>query len=160
MRPAFARYLGNEGREMGEHDRKDHDQIRDALVQLYDDFEALPLDVSSTSTPSEDGQGTGREEFAALAKRFKALTAELTEHMKVESGMQIPRLESIIGREESEALARRYIRTYDLEPEMVVKSQRVWQDVGEYVRERRERFQDLWNEIEEGDETRRREGKL
>ena len=95
-----------------------------------------------------------------MAKRFKDLMAELTEHMKVESGMQIPRLESIIDGEESEALARRYIRTYVLEPEMRVGGQKVWNDVGEYVRERRERFQEFWRDFEQSEERRERDEKL
>ena len=148
MRPAFTQYLGREGEEMGEHDRKDHDHARDELIRLYDAFETLPLDVSSS-----------RSEFAALTKRFKNLMAELTEHMKVESGMQIPRLEGVLGREESEALARRYIATYVLKPGMAVGGKRVWGNVGEYMRETREGFYKLWREVGK-EESRGREGKL
>ncbi len=101
-----------------------------------------------------------RQEFATLAQRFKTLLAELTEHMKVESRTQIPRLESVLSREESEALARRYIATYVLEPKMVVKGKKVWSGVEEYVKETRERFRGLWREAEDGEDWRGRGVKL
>lgn len=106
MGPTLATYLGKEGEGLGEHDRKDHDHGKIQLVQLYEDFERLPVNVP-TPTSETSGGGTGREAFAVLARRFKDLVAELTEHMKVESEMQIPWLESILGGKESEALARR-----------------------------------------------------
>lgn len=43
---------------------------------------------------------------------------------------------------------------------MAVKWQRVWDGMGEYVRERREKFQELWSEIEENEERRGRTGRL
>ena len=156
MRPAFKRWLGREGKEMGEEDRRDHDHARDQLVILYEDFEALPLDVSSESGSASDSTSIakkekGRLEFTALTKRFKDLMTELAEHMKIESGNQIPRLEGMLSREESEGLARRYIATYVLGPELVVKGEKVWKDgVGEYLRESRERFHGLWESMEQG----------
>lgn len=145
MRPAFAQHLGREGADFGRHDREDHERARTELLSLYDAFEKLPLSWSDT----DQDVGTTREAFGALAGRYKELMRELAAHMKVESGSQIPRLEGMLSRGESEGLARRYLRTYVLEPELMVNEERVWiGGVGEYVRERRERFEEVWRVLE------------
>lgn len=48
------------------------------------------------------------------------MMAELAEHMKRESGNEIPRLESILSRAKSRDLARQYARTQLLTPELRV----------------------------------------
>ncbi|KAI9869622.1 MAG: hypothetical protein M1823_009009, partial [Watsoniomyces obsoletus] len=88
MRPAFARYLGREGEEMGDHDRKDHEHARAELVDLYTAFETLPIDVTAAGTSTHENTAS---QLKVLARRYKTLMTELAEHMKIESGQQIPR---------------------------------------------------------------------
>ena len=134
MRPAFTHYLGDEGKAMGEHDREDHDHARKELLSLYTAFEALSLD-------DMDG-------FRKLRQRYVDLMTELTDHMKTESGTDIPRLESILGKAESEELGRRYIRTQVLGPDMTIQGRKVWNDVSEYVNETAEGFWKVWHRVE------------
>ena len=157
MRPTFARYLGREGEEMGDHDRKDHEHARAELLDLYTAFETLPTDIASADTSIHEKTTS---QFKLLARRYKTLMTELAEHMKIESGQQIPRLEGILGRQESEELARRYLATYVLEPGLRVKGRRVWEGgVAEYMRVGREGFARVWGEVlEEGGEGKRKRG--
>ena len=161
MRPAFKQYLGREGAEMGEHDRADHDGAREELLSVYDAFVALDggVDPSLSTTLA---QRETKAEFMTLAKRFKNLMAELAEHMKTESGTDIPRLEGVLGQEESRELGRRYLGTYVLGPGLVLGGERVWKGVREFAGEKRERFWELWDKVEgEGEgKARGNRGKL
>jgi len=94
MRPAFERYLGAEGREMMRQDRDDHARAKAQLVPL--------LDVSV--------MGDAEMRFVG------GIFVELATHMHEESGVQIPRLESVLDGELSRELARRYQRCMRLQP--------------------------------------------
>ena len=159
MRPAFTHYLGREGAEMGEHDRIDHENARSGLLSLYTDFEALPLDHEDHRSDTS----RGRERLADLARRVWTLMGELSQHMSLESGTFIPRLESFLSPEKSRQLAQQYLRTYVLSPDLRLYGKDVWPGgVGEYVRTGRERFHKLWREVqrEEVGIDWRKEGKL
>ena len=133
MRPAFITYLPLLGPSFAEHDRLDHERARTTLLQLYADFESLPL---------TDVEGVKR-----LTARFGKLMRELKEHMVEESGREIPLLEAKLSREESGELGRRYRETMVLGPELVVGGRRVWKGgVGEYVGTSREGFGRVWGE--------------
>lgn len=135
MRPAFVAQMGEEGQHMADHDREDHDRAKGELLALF----KLPLD-----TP----------EFPpAIYKLF----VDLLEHMKVESGEQIPALERMLDPLESQRLGREYMKTQVLTPqlEMVDKTtgvkSRVWRDVEDYARTDLARFRELWTELTEED---------
>jgi len=130
--------------EMAEHDRKDHDEARVELLRLYEGFEILSMD---------DLEGANK-----LTGRFVRLMRELGEHMKWESGLQVPRLEALLSREESEGLARLYLETQVLGPDLVVGGHRVWRGVAEYVRMGREELVGVWRGY--CDEMERRGAKL
>ncbi|RMZ81698.1 hypothetical protein DV737_g2435, partial [Chaetothyriales sp. CBS 132003] len=119
MRPAFEQYLGEEGKAMSDHDRQDHEQARNELLRLYAAFERLPL--------------SDLTRLAVLRKQYAALMADLAEHMKTESGEDIPRLEAVMGRAESEELGRRYLKTMVMEPGLRIAGRRVWSDDGASV---------------------------
>ncbi len=146
MRPAFAQYLGAEGKAMGEHDRQDHDNAKRELLELYVDFERVDL-----------GDTDG---FKRLRRRYVELMTGLTEHMKTESGTDIPRLESVLGREESLDLGRRYLRTQVLGPALRIGEVRVWRNVGEYVSESAEGFWKVWRRVQAEETAKRKESKL
>ncbi|KEF60104.1 uncharacterized protein A1O9_04954 [Exophiala aquamarina CBS 119918] len=130
MRPAFIQQLGDEGREMAEHDRTDHDHARLELLALFD------LSLESDGFPS------------VIDKLF----AELLEHMKVESGEQIPRLEGMLDLFESQRLGREYLRTQILTPDLEYLDsegvgRRMWRDVEDYARTELARFREIWEDF-------------
>lgn len=134
MRPAFVEQLGEEGQQMAEHDRGDHERAKQELLALFTDV-AL--------------------ESPAFPTAVRKLFAELLEHMKVESGEQIPALERSLGALESQRLGREYIKTQALTPdlEMVDKRdgvrRRVWRDVEDYARTDLARFRQIWEDLTE-----------
>ena len=86
-----------------------------------------------------------------LASVFGALMRELKEHMREESGREVPMLEAVLRREESWSLAQRYQETMVLGPELVVGGKRVWRDVGEYIMSDRGYFHCVWQRyVQEG----------
>lgn len=130
MRPAFIQQLGEEGREMAEHDRTDHEHARLELLALFD------LSLESDDFPN------------VIDKLF----AELLEHMKVESGEQIPRLESMLDLFESQRLGREYIRTQILTPDLEYLDRdgvrrRMWIDAEDYARTELARFKEIWEDF-------------
>jgi hypothetical protein len=149
MRPAFIRHLGPvQGRAAADHDREDHERARVALLEIYEGFERCDV-------VGNGDEGRRRE----LVDRVAALMRELAEHMRRESGEELPDLERGLGREESEELGRRYEETLVVEPGLVVGGRRVWRDVGEYIGAGRERLLEVWGEVcREGES--RRHGKL
>lgn len=115
MRPAFIKYMGKEGEEIVEHDRKDHTRAKDLLVALLDlDFSSPDQEVSDQSSSV-----VPRSTKAALRVLTETFD-ELGEHMKIESGEMIPRLESCLSRAASQDLARRYAQTLVLTPDVAV----------------------------------------
>lgn len=130
MRPAFIQQLGDEGRDMAEHDRSDHDRAKQELLAVF----ALSLDS---------------DDFPAVINR---LFADLLEHMKVESGEQIPRLESMLDPFESQRLGREYIRTQILTPDLQYLDgngmrRKMFTDVEDYVRTDLSRFREIWEDF-------------
>jgi len=130
MRPAFVQQLGDEGREMAEHDRTDHEHARLELLALFD------LSLESNDFPN------------VINKLF----AELLEHMKVESGEQIPRLESMLDLFESQRLGREYLRTQILTPELEYLDhegvrRRMWRDAEDYARTGLPKFREIWEDF-------------
>ncbi|RMZ90389.1 hypothetical protein DV736_g2386, partial [Chaetothyriales sp. CBS 134916] len=133
MRPAFQQYLGEEGKAMSDHDRQDHEQARNELLRLFAAFETLaPSDLSG---------------LAVLRKRYAVLMAELADHMKTESGKDIPRLEVAMGRAESEELGRRYLKTMVVEPGLKIAGRRVWSDVGAYLDTGLQGLRRVWSAV-------------
>lgn len=130
MRPAFIDHLGEVGHQMAEHDRSDHDRAKTELLALFD----LSL----------DGAGF----IAVIDKLF----AELLEHMKIESGEQIPALERILHPHESQRLGQEYMKTQVLTPDLEMVGEdgvrrRVWRDVEDYARTDLARFKEIWTQL-------------
>ncbi|KIX06010.1 uncharacterized protein Z518_03984 [Rhinocladiella mackenziei CBS 650.93] len=130
MRPAFIEHLGEEGQRMADHDRTDHDRAKTELLALFD----MPLDSPDFPTT------------------VQKLFSELLEHMKIESGEQIPRLERILDLSESQRLGREYMKTQVMTPalEMVGKDgakRGVWADVRDYARTDLRQFRDIWAQL-------------
>ncbi|RVX72550.1 hypothetical protein B0A52_03740 [Exophiala mesophila] len=128
MRPAFITHLGQEGQEMAEHDRKDHTAARKELLDLFD-------------------SGLDLNEFPT---RIGDLFAELAEHMKVESGQYVPKLEQLLNGSESQRLGWEYLHTQILTPQIEYldsngKRTRLWKSAEDYVRSEPNRFLDIWH---------------
>ncbi|ETN39579.1 uncharacterized protein HMPREF1541_05805 [Cyphellophora europaea CBS 101466] len=146
MRPAFIRHMGPiAGREAAEHDRQDHENARRTLLELYAAFEACAVGDAQTA--------------GVLTERYLALLAELAEHMKRESGEEMPALEAGLGREESVELGRRYMETLVVTPELVLRGRRVFRDVGDFVHASKQSLLQVWAEVQR-EEQRRRGGRL
>jgi hypothetical protein len=84
--------------------------------------------------------------------KVEALFGELLEHMRIESGEQIPRLEALLDGEESRRLGREYVKTQVLGPDLMVEGpgwrrRRVWRDVEDYVGTDLRRFREVWEDI-------------
>ncbi|KIW15830.1 hypothetical protein PV08_05880 [Exophiala spinifera] len=127
MRPAFIAQLGEQGEHMAEHDRADHDRAKNELLALFADGPSAP-------------------HFATVLDR---LFAELLEHMRLESGEQIPALERMLDLHESQRLGKEYIRTQSLTPELELADERgvkvrVWKDVEDYARTDLARFKEIY----------------
>ncbi|KAK5223537.1 hypothetical protein LTR47_007569 [Exophiala xenobiotica] len=132
MRPAFVAHLGDEGERMAEHDRTDHDRAKIELLALF---------------------GTGQPDAPDFMQRIDRLFAELLEHMRTESGDQIPALERMLDPLESQRLGREYMKTQVLAPDLVLSDEhsgqmrRVWRDVEEYARTDLARFRDIYERV-------------
>jgi len=129
MRPAFIEHQGEEGRRMAEHDQADHERAKAELLGLF----ALPLD------------------WPHFPQVIDKLFAELLEHMKVESGEQIPSLERILDPLESQRLGREYMKTQILTPDLEILDEtgvkrRIWTDVEDYARTDLSRFRQIWEQ--------------
>lgn len=135
------------GARAAEEDRQDHERARVTLLALYDGFRGCGVDEA------------GRRRREELVGGFMALMRELAEHMRRESGEELPALEGRLGREESEELGRRYEETLVMEPGLVLGGRRVWRDVQEYVGTGKERMLEIWCEVVRERE-RRRGGRL
>ena len=86
--------------------------------------------------------------FKKLRQRYIVLMKDLTEHMKSESGTNVPRLESVLGNGESEELGRQYLRTKVLKPDLELQGIRVWKDVSDYINETSEGLWNAWRRLE------------
>ncbi|EXJ89492.1 hypothetical protein A1O3_02559 [Capronia epimyces CBS 606.96] len=141
MRPAFVEHLGAEGQQMAEHDRTEHERAKSQLLALADvPFESADFDV-------------------VLDRLF----ADLLEHMRVESGEQIPSLERLLDPLESQRLGREYMKSQVLTPELEwpasrispspspspggIKRRRVWVDIDDYARSDLARFRDIYAQL-------------
>lgn len=127
MRPAFIAHLGQEGHDMAEHDRKDHTAARNELLALLDSG----LDLTEFPT------------------RIGDLFTELAEHMRIESGQHVPKLEQLLNKSESQRLGWEYLHTQILTPQLEYldsngKRTRLWKDAEAYVRSEPSRFRDIW----------------
>ncbi|KAI1610364.1 hypothetical protein EDD36DRAFT_323372 [Exophiala viscosa] len=133
MRPALIAHLGLTGQQMAEHDRLDHERARTELMALFN-------------------LGVDEPDFLP---RVNALMAELHEHMRTESGEQIPALERMLGPSESQRLGREYIRTFALTPELetldpaIGLRRRVWATVEEYTCMDSAGFRVVWESLTE-----------
>lgn len=134
MRPAFIAHLGAEGAQMAEHDRQDHERAKSELLGLF---------------------GSGVVDGPEFVAKVDALFAELREHMKVESGEQIPTLERMLGPFESRRLGSEYIKTLVLTPDLEMVDldtglrKRVWSSIEEYVRTDLAGFRAVWERLTE-----------
>ncbi|KAK6382293.1 hypothetical protein LTS17_004180 [Exophiala oligosperma] len=142
MRPAFVAQLGQQGQEMAEHDRQDHDRAKNELLALFE-------------------VGPDRPDFVSVLDR---LFAELLEHMRVESGEQIPALERMLDPLESQRLGKEYIRTQILTPDLELTMDdndrglkvKVWKDVEDYARTDLSTFKKIYARVcQQQNKTRR-----
>ncbi|RMD44709.1 hypothetical protein DV735_g445, partial [Chaetothyriales sp. CBS 134920] len=128
LRPAFEQYLGAAGKAMSNHDRADHERARVELLRLC-----------------------GENEYAArlevLRQRYAVLMAGLAEHMRSESGEDIPRLEAAMGPAQSVELGRRYLETMVVQPELQIAGARVWPDVGAYLTAGLQGLRSVWTQV-------------
>ncbi|KAK4946914.1 hypothetical protein LTR10_014056 [Elasticomyces elasticus] len=131
MRPALIAHLGATGEQMAEHDRLDHERARIELMALFK-------------------AGVDEPDFLP---RVNTLMAELHEHMRTESGEQIPALEAMLGPSESQRLGREYIKTFALAPELEMLDsaagfkRRVWAGVKEYASMDSAGFRAVWENL-------------
>lgn len=151
MRPAMIAHMGPAGLTAAQHDREDHDHARATLLELYAGFASASN--SSTASSAKDTSTA----MANLTDRYLALMRELAEHMRRESGEEMPALEAALGRRTSEELGVRYAATLVVTPELVVRGKRVWRDVGEYVAESKEGLLGAWREVQREQEEQQRE---
>ncbi|KAL8947540.1 MAG: hypothetical protein Q9222_006189 [Ikaeria aurantiellina] len=94
MYPAMEKHLGEEGLQLTNTDREQHQAVKEDLYKLQS------LSPSSSS-------------FFPLLDR---LMTDLHEHIKHESEEDMPRLEEKLSREESQALAQSFERTKMITP--------------------------------------------
>ncbi|CAO1597548.1 MAG: hypothetical protein LQ349_005816 [Xanthoria aureola] len=94
MYPAMEKHLGEEGLQLTNTDREQHQAVKEDLYKLQS------LSPSSSK-------------FSPLLDR---LMTDLHEHIKHESEEDMPRLEEKLSREESQALARSFERTKMITP--------------------------------------------
>ncbi|KAL8758693.1 MAG: hypothetical protein Q9184_003850 [Pyrenodesmia sp. 2 TL-2023] len=94
MYPAMEKHLGEEGLQLTNTDREQHQAVKDDLYKLQ------------SMSPSSDS-------FFPLLDR---LMTDLHEHIKHESEEDMPRLENKLSQEESQALARNFERTKLISP--------------------------------------------
>jgi iron-sulfur cluster repair protein YtfE (RIC family) len=91
--PLMQEKLSN-GEELVSKDRKDHHQVAESLFKLQE---------KKTSDP----------EFPQI---FKQVMDELRQHVKSEEEKDIPELEAVLSREESEKLAKLFSKTKNFAP--------------------------------------------
>jgi len=130
MRPAFMTHLGDLGRTMAETDRSDHDRAKAELLALLQ----VPIDSDQ------------------FMREIDRLFNELLEHMRVESGQEIPQLESVLSKEESHRLGRLYLQTQVITPDLVVRGpdgvpRRLFEDVEDYARTDLSTFKAIWDRL-------------
>ncbi|KAL8931885.1 MAG: hypothetical protein Q9216_007040 [Gyalolechia sp. 2 TL-2023] len=94
MYPAMEKHLGEEGVQLTDKDREQHQAVKQDLSTLQS---------LSPSSPS----------FTPLLDR---LMADLHEHIEHESQEDMPRLEAKLSRDESQALAKSFERTKMITP--------------------------------------------
>ncbi|KAL8722456.1 MAG: hypothetical protein Q9225_001078 [Loekoesia sp. 1 TL-2023] len=94
MYPAMEKHLGEEGLQLTNTDREQHQAVKEDLYNLQ------------SLSPSSDS-------FLPLLDR---LMTDLHEHIKHESQEDMPRLEEKLSREESQALATSFERTKMITP--------------------------------------------
>lgn len=94
MYPAMEKHLGAEGLELTNTDRAQHQAVKEDLYKL----QTMPPDSP---------------EFFPL---FERLLTDLHTHIEHEANEDMPRLEKILSREESQELARSFERTKMITP--------------------------------------------
>ncbi|KAI4198738.1 MAG: hypothetical protein LQ348_001986 [Seirophora lacunosa] len=94
MYPAMEKHFGEEGLQLTNKDREQHHAVKEDLYQLQ------------SLSPSSDT-------FSPLLDR---LMTDLHEHIQHESEEDMPRLEGMLSREESQALAQSFERTKLITP--------------------------------------------
>jgi hypothetical protein len=163
MRPAFTQHMGAAGLLAAQHDRDDHDRARLTLLELYDGF-STALSSTSTSTPSSSSSSSSHDTsppqtqtIQALTTRYLSLMRDLAEHMRRESGEELPDLERRLGREQSVELGQRYAETLVVTPDLVLRDSAgggdgdergcVWAGVGDYVRADKGTLLAVWEEV-------------
>ncbi|KAL2441083.1 hypothetical protein ABEF95_011769 [Exophiala dermatitidis] len=186
MRPAFIEHLGpHEGQSMAEHDRLDHERAKDKLLALFERVRTAscyPKESTSTAdgtcASTSHNRGDGRQveglDFESefdFSTTINSLFVELLQHMKIESGEQIPMLERMLDPCETRRLGREYIRTQVLTPDLEIvdndnngddedggtsptsrsskgtKRRKVWRDIADYVRTDRAGFREIYTRI-------------
>ncbi|KAK5111472.1 hypothetical protein LTR62_004924 [Meristemomyces frigidus] len=92
--PAMEKTLGDEGVRLSKTDKEQHQGVKEYLYKLQDLSPVVP-------------------EFAPLLDTLMDLLHHHIEHEKTED---MPRLEGLLSREESQALARKFRRTENIVP--------------------------------------------
>ena len=106
MYPAMEKHMGQEGIELTDVDRQQHQAV--CNVPLY-----LTYIFTNTSQVKEDlyrlqSMSPSNSDFLPL---LELLLKDLHTHIEHESNEDMPRLEKILSREESQALAKSFERT-------------------------------------------------
>ncbi|KAK4983902.1 hypothetical protein LTR66_000392 [Elasticomyces elasticus] len=96
MYPAMDRHMGEEGRELTDVDREQHQAVKEDLHTLQD-------------------MSPDHADFMPLLDK---LMADLHHHISHESEEDMPRLERLLSRQESRELARQFRRTKWITPTM------------------------------------------
>lgn len=162
MRPAFIEFLGQEGMEMVERDRADHEGGRRALVRLIGELENLERSLGGSSKGSTV---VGKEEYQEGVKWTLKVVArefdDLKKHMDIESGKFLPCFERHVERHAargtSESLAREYAMTLVMTPDVMVANGDTGEDtervsffvdgVAEYIACPLERMRELYGTL-------------
>ncbi|KAJ6441620.1 hypothetical protein O9K51_05171 [Purpureocillium lavendulum] len=111
--PAFEKHLGTKGKEMAEHDRKEHHQVRPTISRRLESGGALFLPYrAQVKELLKDFQGMKSSDDGYVAK-LEEIWALLSKHMKEEEEQDMPELESklIASQGESESMATTFGRT-------------------------------------------------
>ncbi|KAJ3532818.1 hypothetical protein NMY22_g7591 [Coprinellus aureogranulatus] len=87
--PLLEQAMGDKGHGMAEHDREDHQAVKDGLKKM----EKLTVGTTEYNTT------------------VKTIMEQLLQHIKLEEEVEFPQLESAIGHEKSVATAKSFQRT-------------------------------------------------
>lgn len=105
MRPMFLVHMGSDGIKAATQDRHDHAELKRQLLGLYKEVVGA-------------NRERNRVDEEGLVQSVKALSREMSMHMKDESRIWLPQFESMVSKEVSQRLGEQYARTLVLTPEV------------------------------------------